>query len=53
MSEEPTKAALKEAFKEWMDAKLAEFGWWSIKTIGMLLLCGVIWLALTSSGWHK
>lgn len=53
MSDETTKAVLKEAFKEWLDAKLAEFGWWSIKTLGLLLFGGVVWLALASQGWHR
>lgn len=35
---EEDKAIIKEAFKEWLDDHVKEFGWWSIKTIGAFCL---------------
>lgn len=28
------KELIKEAFKEWLDEKAADFGWWTLKFIG-------------------
>jgi len=42
-TKEELKDIQKEAFKEWMDEKVTEFGWWSIKTIGIALLGGLLY----------
>lgn len=34
MTEQDQKEVVKQAIKEWMDERLKDFGWWSIKTIG-------------------
>jgi len=46
------KAALKEALKEWLDGKLAEFGRWSILGIGAMIIAVATWLALKFAGWQ-
>lgn len=50
MSTEETKEAMKEAIKEWLDDQVRKFGWWSLKTLGALALCGVVYLAFVSTG---
>jgi hypothetical protein len=41
------KAVVKEAIKEWLNEKVTQFGWFSIKTIGYALfaLLSYIWLS--------
>jgi len=41
------KEVVKEAIKEWLNEKVAEFGWFSLKTIGYALvaLIGYLWLS--------
>lgn len=53
LEEEQQKVVIKEAIKEWLQEKITEFGWWSLKTIGALAIAGVVYLALISSGWHR
>ncbi len=31
----------------------ASFGWFSLKTLGVIGAGGLIWLALIADGWHK
>lgn len=45
------KDALKEGLQEWLNDQMAEFGKWSLRTLLALLIAGVVWLALVSSGW--
>jgi hypothetical protein len=45
------KDALKQALKEWLDEKVASFGWWSIRTAGIFAFAGLIYLILILHGW--
>lgn len=47
------KIALKAALKEWLDEKLAEFGRWSIMTIGAAALVALTYFILKFSGVNK
>lgn len=51
------KEILKEAFKEvlheWLDAKYAQFGKWTIHGFMAMALGGIVWLILVANGWHK
>lgn len=47
------KAAVKEALKEWLDAKYSAFGRWSLHGLLALALAGGVYLAMLASGWHK
>lgn len=49
---EAVKTAIKEGLREWLDEMLADFGRWSLKGLAALAIAGVVWLALTSSGWR-
>jgi hypothetical protein len=53
MSDEETKEALKEALREWLDDKLAQFGMWSLKALFAAALGALIYFILTMNGWHK
>lgn len=53
MKEEEIKAALKEAIKEWMDEKFAEFGKWSFRGIFIAALGALTYFILTTNGWIK
>jgi hypothetical protein len=45
------KDIVKEAIKEWLNEKVTEFGWFSIKTILYACVAAVGYLWLTSHGW--
>lgn len=49
---EETKAALKEALKEWLDEKFAALGRWSLGGIAALAFAALIYFILRSNGWH-
>lgn len=51
MTPEETKAALKEALKEWMDERFSTFGRWSAGTLAVAVLGAAIYLILISRGW--
>lgn len=53
MSHEEDKELLKEALKEWMDEKFAVFGKWSFGTLATLGLAALVYLILTTNGWHR
>lgn len=36
------KEVIKEAFKEWLDEKYAEFGRWALKSVAALLFGAII-----------
>lgn len=50
---EEMKAALREALREWLDEKYAQFGKWSLHGLLAAALGGLVWLLLTSNGWHR
>ncbi len=47
------KAAMKQAIKEWLDEKFAEFGRWSMGALMAALLAATIAFILHANGWHK
>ena len=46
------KDLVKEAFKEWLDEKYAEFGKWALKSVAAMLF-GVIIVFLVNHGMIK
>jgi hypothetical protein len=48
-----TKAALKEALKEWLDEKFATFGKWTFHAVGVAALGALTYFILTMNGWHR
>jgi hypothetical protein len=53
MANEELKAALKEALREWLDDKFAQFGRYSITAIGAAAFSALVYFILRSDGWHK
>lgn len=45
------KEIVKEAIKEWLNEKVTQFGWFSIKTIFYLFVAAIGYLWITSHGW--
>jgi hypothetical protein len=51
---EEEKEVLKEALREWLDAKFAEFGKWSLGSIVCAAFIALIYFMLSMNGWsHK
>lgn len=50
---EAMKAAVKEGLREWLDAKYAAFGRWSLHGLMAAGLAGSVVVFLWSQGWHK
>lgn len=48
---EEMKAVFKEALKEWLDQKFADFGKWSAIGIACMVLVVMTYLALKFAGW--
>ena len=46
LSENEQKELFKNALKEWLDEKVAEFGWWSLKSLGMVVIAAVVAFAV-------
>ena len=53
MSREEEKQLLKEALKEWLDDKLSEFGWFSIKTLVIAAMGALVYFILLMNGWTR
>ena len=54
--QEETRAireAAKAAIKEFLDEKFAQFGWFSIKSLGAMALAALTYFILAAYGWHK
>lgn len=47
------KEVVKEAIKEWLDETFAMFGKWTFSGFMAAAFAGLVYLALTGSGWHK
>jgi hypothetical protein len=45
------KAAFKEAASEWLDAKYAEIGKWTVRALGAALLTAIITFIVYTNGW--
>ena len=52
-SEDETKRIYKEALKEWLDSKFAEFGRWTAYGLAAALLAALGYFILSTNGWHK
>lgn len=50
---EERKEIIKEALQEWIQAKFADLGWLSFKTVAAMVFAVVIYLWLQHNGWHK
>lgn len=50
IGEEKVKEALKEALKEWLDEKFMQLGKFTFHGIMALLLAGLIWSFIKTSG---
>lgn len=53
MSDEDTKAALKEAIKEWLDDEIQQFGYFALKSLSAALFAAAIYFILSMNDWHK
>jgi hypothetical protein len=47
------KEGAREAIKEFLDEKLAAFGWWSAKSLGALTLAALVYFILKMGGWTR
>lgn len=47
------KEILKEALHEWLDAKFAAFGKWTLMGMAAAAFSGLAYFALIGLGWHK
>lgn len=47
------KAALKEALREWLDDQFAAFGKWTAASLAAVIFAGLIYIALSATGWHR
>jgi len=45
------KAALKDAIKEWMDAKFADLGRWTLHGVLVAAIGALAYFILTTHGW--
>lgn len=46
------KEAMKEAFKEYVDEKVRQFGKWSLRTIAVAVLAALLYFILSINGWQ-
>jgi hypothetical protein len=51
MTPEEQKAVIKEALHEWLEAKFAQFGKWSLHGILAMVLVALAYLFLAQHGW--
>lgn len=50
LDKDAQKRVMKEAMQEWLDKKLAEFGWWTMKGLGALAVSALLWAAFKTGG---
>ncbi len=53
MDKNEMKQLFKDALKEWLDQKFADFGKWSAAGIAAMVLAAMAYLALRMNGWSK
>lgn len=54
LTKEEVKDVMKEALREWLDDKFADFGKWSLVGVGASTLALLAYFILISNGWtHK
>ena len=51
--ENEIKTALKQALKEWLDAKWAELGIWSFKLMVGMMFALIIYIIIVNNGFRK
>jgi len=45
------KEVVKEAIKEWLNEKVTQFGWFSLRTIGYVAIAGLGYAWFVTHGW--
>lgn len=53
LTKDETKAAMKEAIKEWLDERFIMFGKWSLITFATCIFAAFIYFVAWMSGWHS
>lgn len=53
MDKNEFKQATKEAIKEWLDERFAQFGRWSAGAFAAAGLAALTYFILRANGWHK
>jgi hypothetical protein len=53
LDKDAAKEVVKEALKEWLDEKYADFGKWTMAGLAATVIAGGTYLFLLSSGWHR
>lgn len=53
MDRDEFKQVTKEALKEWLDEKYAEFGKWSFRAIVAAVFTALTYFIMQMNGWHK
>jgi hypothetical protein len=48
MQKEEQKSLIKEAFKEWLDEKAAQFGKWTFKYVGTAIVGAMLYYLVTN-----
>jgi len=51
MANEIEKEIVKEAIKEWLNEKVTQFGWFSLRTLFYVFVAGLGYAYLTTHGW--
>jgi hypothetical protein len=51
MPNEIEKEVVKEAIKEWLNEKVTQFGWFSIRTLFYVFVGGLGYAYLSTHGW--
>ena len=51
MANEIEKEVVKEAIKEWLNEKVTQFGWFSIRTLFYVFVGGLGYAYLSTHGW--
>jgi hypothetical protein len=51
MANEIEKQIVKEAIKEWLNEKVTQFGWFSIRTLFYVFVGGLGYAYLSTHGW--
>lgn len=49
----PTKEAVKEALKEWLDEKFLTFGKWSAGAVAAAFLVAAVYFIFVMDGWKR
>lgn len=53
MRDAEMKRVIKEAIREWLDEQFSKFGRWSFYGLLALATTVILYMSLTTNGWHK